>query len=176
MPALGLDKAAQVFYDGFTSLPEYANFCDARNATVAVAGGRRPASRRPCGRPGTRSASTTAARRAPRPRRRASARAERRPLPFESPHPYGNNGDCTWTYNNGTAGFTFHFTLLDTEKDYDYVYVKDAAGNVLATYTGTKRTGGFYGPCIPTSTGSVQLASDPGVTAQGFTVDAVKPC
>lgn len=19
-------------------------------------------------------------------------------IPFESPHPYGNNGDCTWTY------------------------------------------------------------------------------
>ena len=39
VPALGLDTAAQVFYDGFTSLPEYANFCDARNATVAAAGG-----------------------------------------------------------------------------------------------------------------------------------------
>ena len=26
-------------------------------------------------------------------------------LPIESPHPYGNNGDCTWTYTNGQAGF-----------------------------------------------------------------------
>ena len=58
-------------------------------------------------------------------------------LPFASPHPYGNNGDCTWTYDNGSAGFGFHFSLLDTEKDYDYVYVKDAAGTTLATYTGT---------------------------------------
>ena len=31
--------AAQIFYNGFTSLPEFGNFCDARNATVAVAGG-----------------------------------------------------------------------------------------------------------------------------------------
>ena len=38
VPALGLDKAEHIFYDGFTSLPAYANFCDARNATVAVAG------------------------------------------------------------------------------------------------------------------------------------------
>src|SRR4029453_6279370 len=38
VPAVGLDTAAQVFYDGFTSLPEFANFCDARNSTVAVAG------------------------------------------------------------------------------------------------------------------------------------------
>jgi len=97
-------------------------------------------------------------------------------IPFESPHPYGNDGNCTWTYDNGTAGFAFHFSLMDTEKNYDYVYVKDAAGNVLATYTGTKNGPGFYGPCIPTSTGSVNLVSDPGVTAQGFTVDGVKPC
>ena len=64
---------------------------------------------------------------------------------------------------------------MDTEKDYDYVYVKDAAGTTLATYTGTKRRA-FYGPCIPGTTGSVNLTSDPGVTAQGFVVDAVKPC
>ena len=29
---------AQIFYAGFTSLQEYANFCDARGATVAAAG------------------------------------------------------------------------------------------------------------------------------------------
>ena len=44
-------------------------------------------------------------------------------LPIQSPHPYGNNGDCTWTYSNGTAGFRFHFSLMDMEQDYDYVYV-----------------------------------------------------
>jgi len=38
VPALGVDRAAQIFYAGFTSLPEFANMCDARNATVAVAG------------------------------------------------------------------------------------------------------------------------------------------
>ena len=131
VPALGLDKAAQVFYDGFTSLPEYANFCDARNATAAAAGGsktgRRTRRPRPWAWPGTPSASTTAASRAPRPRRRASARRTP-PCRSQSPHPYGNNGDCTWTYDNGSAGFKFHFTLMDMEKDFDYVYVKDAAG------------------------------------------------
>jgi Zn-dependent metalloprotease len=38
VPALGLDRAEQIYFDGFTSLPEFANFCDARNATVSVAG------------------------------------------------------------------------------------------------------------------------------------------
>jgi bacillolysin len=97
-------------------------------------------------------------------------------IPFgTAPGPYGNGGDCTWTYNNGTAGFAFHFSVLNTEKDFDYVYVKDGNGNVLATYTGVYRRGATS-PCIPTATGSVQLVSDPGVTAPGFTVDAVKPC
>ena len=38
VPALGLDKVEHIFYDGFTSLQSDANFCAARNATVAVAG------------------------------------------------------------------------------------------------------------------------------------------
>jgi bacillolysin len=96
-------------------------------------------------------------------------------IPFESPHPYGNNGDCTWTYDNGSPGFAFHFSLLDTEKDFDYVIVTDANGNELARYTGTHRRA-VTSPCIPTSTGSVELTTDGGVTARGFTVDAVDPC
>ncbi len=48
---------------------------------------------------------------------------------------------------------------------------------MLATYTGDLTgTGGVTGPCIPTSSGSVNLVSDAGVTAQGFTVDAVEAC
>ena len=178
VPALGLDDTAQVFYDGFSSLPEYANFCDARNATVAAAGG--SATRKPTAasksvrlawdavgvhngcKPGT----------PPPPPCTGSSNAT---LPIESPHPYGNMGDCTWTYNNGAAGFKFHFTLMDMEQDYDYVYVKDAAGNVLNTYTGSI-PGGFTSACIPTSTGVVQMTSDPAVVGQGFTIDAVEPC
>jgi hypothetical protein len=52
------------------------------------------------------------------------------------PRPYGNNADCSWVYDNGSPGLAFHFSLLDTEKDFDYVHVEDADGNVLATYKG----------------------------------------
>ena len=38
---------------------------------------------------------------------------------------------CTYTYDNGSS--RVRFSLLDTEADYDYVYVKDAAGATLAT-------------------------------------------
>ncbi len=178
VPALGLDTAAQVYYAGFSSLPEYANFCDARRATEAAAGGSTTGKQNPTSKavglawdavgvhngckPGT----------PPPPPCVGNANAT---LPIESPHPYGNNGDCTWTYNNGSAGFKFHFASLDMEKDYDYVYVKDANGNVLDTYTGTA-AGGFDSSCIPTATGSVQMVTDPGVVAQGFVIDSVTRC
>ena len=73
-----------------------------------------------------------------------------------------------------TAGFAFHFTLLDTEEDYDYVYVKDATGAMLATYTGHRAAGLLRSRASRRTTGSVHLVSDPGVTGQGFIVDAVE--
>ena len=161
-----------MFYQGFTSLTEYANFCDARSATMAVAGKSRKAINSAWAAVGVKSGCAPAL--PPPPPCTSDPNAQ---IPFESPHPYGNNGDCTWTYDNGSAGFAFHFSLLETEAGYDYVYVKDANGNVLATYDGTHPLpGGVTSPCIPTSVGSVQLVTDQAVTDQGFTVDAVEPC
>jgi len=171
VPALGLDKTAQIFYDGFTSLPEFANFCDARNATMATAGGKDVKAVRAAWQAVGVNASCTPGTPPPPP-------CESNPtasLPIESLHPYRNNGDCTWTFTNTSANFTFHFSLLDTEAGYDYVYVKDASGAILATYDGTY-AGGVTSPCITTTSGSIRLTTDPGVTAQGFTVDAVIPC
>jgi bacillolysin len=170
VPAVGLDTAAQVFYDGFTSLPEFGNFCDARNATVAVAGAAASSISAAWAAVGVHAGCTPGT--PPPPPCEGDDTAS---IPFGTPHPYGNNGDCTWTYDNGSPGFAFHFSLLDTEEDFDFVHVKDGDGNVLATYTGTFRRGATS-PCIPTSTGSVQFTSDAFVVAQGFTVDAVVPC
>jgi bacillolysin len=171
VPALGLAAAEQIFYDGFTSLNAWANFCDARNATDAVA----PRSARAAiaaawDAVGVHTGCTGGVQ--PPPPCVGDADAE---LPFGTPDGYGNDGDCTWTYDNGTAGFAFHFSLLDVEKDYDYVYVRDGNGALLATYTGIYRRG-VTSPCITTSTGSVNLVSDPGVVDRGFIVDAVVPC
>jgi bacillolysin len=73
------------------------------------------------------------------------------------------------------GGFAFHFSLLDTEEDFDFVVVRDGNGTVLETYTGLHRRGATS-PCITTPTGSVQLTTDPAVVAQGFIVDAVVAC
>ncbi len=167
---LGLDRAAQIFYAGFTSLPEYANFCDARKATEAVVNGQpRKSIRAAWDAVGVKKGCEGGT--PPPPPCVGSDDAQ---LPIQSPHPYGNNGDCTWTYNNGTGGYTFHFSQLDLEEDFDYLYVRDGNGNILATYTGT--LGEFSSPCISTPTASVQLVTDPAVTAQGFTIDRVDPC
>jgi bacillolysin len=168
--ALGLARAQQVFYAGFTSLPEFANMCDARNATVAVAGTASQSTSDAWAAVGVKAGCTPGV--PPPPPCVSDPDAE---IPFESPHPYGNNGDCTWTYDNGSPNFRFHFSLLDTEKDFDFVIVSDGNGQELIRYTGLFRRGATS-PCITTQTGSVRLLTDSSVTAQGFTVDAVEPC
>jgi bacillolysin len=170
VPAVGLERAAQVFFDGFTSLPEFANMCDARNSTVAVAGGDEASISAAWAAVGVHGGCTPGV--PPPPPCEDDPDAT---IPFESPHPYGNNGDCSWTYDNGTGGFAFHFSLLDTEKDFDFVRVYDGNDQLLAEFTGTFRRG-VTSPCIGTSTGRVQLETDASVTAQGFIVDAVEPC
>jgi bacillolysin len=180
VPAVGLDRATQVYYEAFTGLTEYANFCDARNATLAVAKGVSKADKDKTWKAveaawdavGVHNGCSEGT--PPPPPCESNPSAT---LPIESPHPYGNNGDCTWTYDNGEAGFAFHFSLLNTEAGYDYVYIRDADGNVVATYDGDVTAAGpVTTPCIPTSTGSIRLVSDAGVTAPGFTADAVEPC
>lgn len=179
VPGIGLDQAEQIYYEAFTGLTEYANFCDARKATIAVAeGGAGTGKQNPAAKSvgmawdavGVHNGCTPGT--PPPPPCTSNPNAQ---LPIESPHPYGNNGDCTWTYDNGSAGFKFHFTLMDMELDYDYVYVLDANGNRLNTYTGTI-PGGFTSDCIPTSVGKVQMVTDPAVVGQGFTIDSVSPC
>ena len=167
---VGLDRAAEIFYDGFTSLPEFGNFCDARNATVAKAGGDRFDISDAWAAVGVHDGCTEGS-----PPPPPCVGDDAATIPFETPHPYGNNGDCTWTYDNGAPGFAFHFSLLDTEADFDFIFVRDGNGNVLATYDGTFRRG-VTSPCISTSVGSVQFTSDGSVVAQGFIVDAAVPC
>ncbi len=170
VPALGLTKAEQIFYKGFTSMTEYANFCDARSATLAVAGKSKKAIDKAWAAVGVKAGCTPGV--PPPPPCVSDPNAQ---IPFESPHPYGNNGDCTWTYDNGTAGFAFHFDQLETEAGYDYVVIYDGNGNELARYDGTHPLGQTT-PCITTNVGSVRLITDPGVTDDGFHVDSVSAC
>lgn len=165
---VGVAKAEQIFYKGFTSLPSNATMGNARAGTVAAAEAL-------YGTGSPEAASTAAAWQAvgvyegaaPAP----SCDVPDATIPFESAHPYSNNMNCTWTYTNATPNFKLHFSLLDVEKNYDYVDVIDGNGKTLATLTGTYRNG-YTSPLITTTVVKVRLRTDSSVTRQGFTVDA----
>jgi bacillolysin len=167
--AIGLADARETFYLGFTSLPENANMCDARNATVAAAAG-----------PDRFNVSDAWA--AVGIHEGCTGAPPILPcdftdvtIPFESLHPYETNRDCSWVYDNGTANFALHFSLLDVEKNFDYVRILDGNGTELISYTGTFHRG-VTTPCIGTSSVKVVLDTDPAVVGQGFIVDAVVAC
>ena len=166
---IGVDAAEQIFYLGFTSLQEFSNMCDARNATVAAGQGRYHKNVVDAwDAVGIHEGCTPAP---PPPPCGDSAAA----IPFESDHPYGNNQDCTWTYDNGSSGFALHFSVLDVEQDFDFVTVTDGNGAEVARYTGTFRRG-VTTPCISTNAANVRLESDGSVVGNGFIVDAAVPC
>lgn len=137
MTGLGLATARSIFYRGMSSLTEYANFCDARNATLASVsrGGASKAQATQIGNAWEAVGVVAGCAPGSPPPPPCTGGPVQLGTVFSTPHPYGNNGDCTWTYTNSSGrSFAFVFDRLATEKDYDYVFVKDAAGNTVADY------------------------------------------
>jgi len=89
----------------------------------------------------------------------------------ESPHPYPNNYDRWWTISETGAGqIRAHFTQLDVEQGWDYVYIYDENYNLITGYTGSYRD--LWTDWVTGSTIRVRLVSDSSVTAYGFTIDS----
>ncbi len=90
----------------------------------------------------------------------------------ESPHNYPNNYDNTWTITkSGATKIKVHFTSIQTEYSYDYVYVYDANNNRINTYSGT-----YSDVWSAESNGDtiyVRLKSDYSVTKWGFKIDKI---
>ena len=88
----------------------------------------------------------------------------------ESLHPYPNNYDQTWTISEAGAGkIRVHFTQLDVESDWDYVYIYDGSNNLIVTYTGSHRD--MWTDWVTGDTIRVRLVSDYSITGYGFTID-----
>jgi hypothetical protein len=95
------------------------------------------------------------------------------PYVVESVHNYANNFDYTWTITKaGATSIRVHFTKIDVERNYDYVYVYDYAGAQLHKLTGLYSSGGWsaysYGDTI-----RVRLTTDYSVTRWGFKIDQI---
>ncbi len=94
----------------------------------------------------------------------------------ESVHPYANSYNHTWTLTNPdayAAQTLVHFSRLETEGGYDYVYVRDGSNNQINRLTGSYPSGLWSSP-VPGRTVKIQLVTDGSITAWGFCVDRIE--
>ncbi len=93
---------------------------------------------------------------------------------LESAHPYSNNYDHTWTITkDGATKIRAHFTKIDVENNYDYVYVYDYAGSQLHKLTGLYSSGGWTS-WSNGDTIKIRLKTDYSVTKWGFAIDQIE--
>ena len=90
----------------------------------------------------------------------------------ESAHPYANNFDQTWTVTRpGVGRMKAHFSQLDLESGWDYVYIYDENHNFIESFTGSSRD--QTTSWVNGSTVYVRLTTDDSNGAYGFTISQV---
>ncbi|MCK4592113.1 S8 family serine peptidase [Candidatus Parcubacteria bacterium] len=94
---------------------------------------------------------------------------------LESPHPYPNNYDYTWTITgSGFTNIAVHFSSINLEKSYDFLYIEDASGNLLQEFG---RDAGIYNDIwsvsIPGDTIKIHLVTDFSIQDNGFVINQV---
>jgi len=90
---------------------------------------------------------------------------------IQSPHDYTNSYNNTQTYTKaGATKVAVHFSRFETESNYDFVYIKDAAGTTQATYSGTLDA---FTAEVDGDTIQINLVSDYSVTGYGYYIDYV---
>ena len=90
---------------------------------------------------------------------------------LQSPHNYPNNYNASTSYSKpGAQRVAMYFEQFTTEANYDYVYIRNAAGTSTASYTGNKAA---FWAIVDGSAMSANLVSDASVTAYGYRVTQV---
>jgi subtilisin family serine protease len=92
-------------------------------------------------------------------------------FPVQSPHPYANDfaGRVDVEAPENATEIKLHFARVDVEAGYDFVVVKDTAGNKLAEWTGEKSA--FESGAFPQRKVSLFLFTDSSVTGWGLELD-----
>jgi len=94
---------------------------------------------------------------------------------IETPHPYTNNMDQTWTITQpGAVVMSVHFSVFDTESGYDFVRILDGQDREWAVYDGA--LGEFTSVLVEGNTIKIHFTSDVSVTGQGFVIDQIRWC
>ena len=98
--------------------------------------------------------------------------------PVESPHNYPNNYDHTWIVSgpSNATKMRVHFTEIDVERGYDYVYIYDENDSLIVSYTNTGWWPGnprfnVWTPWVDGNIIKIRLTSDSSVRRWGFKAD-----
>ena len=90
----------------------------------------------------------------------------------ESPHPYANNYDHTWSITDPTATqMRIHFQNITLAGGSDRIRLYDGHSGLPVTYWSTDNGNDIWSEWFTTNTIDVQLTTDSGSTAYGFLVD-----
>ncbi|MEW6295192.1 MAG: S8 family serine peptidase [Candidatus Diapherotrites archaeon] len=88
----------------------------------------------------------------------------------ESSHPYSNYDNNTWTITRpGYENIAVHFTDINVEANYDFVYILDANNNIVQMFTGGYSN--IWSISIPGDTIKVNLVANYSITDWGFKID-----
>ena len=91
----------------------------------------------------------------------------------QSAHPYVKNFDYTWTIT-GPANATrmrVHFTQMQTETNYDMLYVMDAGGAIVQTFSSSSTTTDVWSAWVNGSVVKLRLKTDASIQNYGFLMD-----
>lgn len=88
----------------------------------------------------------------------------------ESPHPYPDNYNYTWTIEQPNANaIRLHFVNYSTEPGFDFIYILDKDNNTIATYSGSGSD--VWTPWVTGNVIKVRLVSDTAIHYYGFYID-----
>ena len=89
----------------------------------------------------------------------------------QSDHPYANDVDQVWTINGGASAtrIRLHFSKIETEPAFDWVWILDGADNIVESYTADYTD--LWTPWVTGGIAKIELTSDSGTTAWGFKCD-----
>ena len=91
---------------------------------------------------------------------------------LQSNHNYSNNYDFTWSITKqGYSNIAVHFLNISLEKSFDFIYIYDGNGKIVATYSGKKND--IWTPSVEGDTIRIRLKTDESTTNYGFYIDKV---
>ena len=90
---------------------------------------------------------------------------------IQSDHPYTNSTDRVWVVDGGSAAtrIRLHFSRIETEAGFDWVYILDNNKNMVESYTAANSD--VWTPWVTGRVAKIELTTDSGNAYWGFACD-----